>query len=190
MGVIVQCRCGNYVTIASEQDLVRDHDLLKRSHTNGILDPESRAASENSAALFVAAGDWPGSRDSVRDTTMNMVLRPNEALVWRWGHLTPLKYHGPTDIKVFGPRSDAGIHARHGGRPRAEEPAAKAPGHECRIASDHVPVGPRKTGRARTRMREIRGTQGGSQARSRSPRSPLCSAQLAQQNIRPFASTP
>jgi hypothetical protein len=95
-------------TIAGERDLVLDHDLLKRTHTNGILDPDSRSADEISAAMFVAESEWKGSRDSVRNTTMNMVLRPNEALVWRWGHLVPVKYHGRTDIKVFGPRSEAG----------------------------------------------------------------------------------
>jgi hypothetical protein len=96
------------VTIAGERDLVHDHDLLKRTHTNGILDPDIRAADEGSAAMFVAEADWKGSRDSVRTTTMNMVLRPNEALVWRWGHLVPVKYHGRSDIKNFGPRSAAG----------------------------------------------------------------------------------
>src|SRR5262249_47334111 len=95
-------------TIAGEQDLARDHDLLKRSHTGGILDPDRRAADEGSAALFVSDKEWEGNRDSVRDTTMNMVLRPNEALVWRWGHLAPVKYHGRADLKVWGPRSDAG----------------------------------------------------------------------------------
>ena len=71
-------------TIASEQDLVRDHDLIKCSHTHGILDRDSRAAAEWSAAMFVYEGEAEGDRNSVRDTTMNMVLRPNEALVWRW----------------------------------------------------------------------------------------------------------
>jgi hypothetical protein len=95
-------------TIAGEHDLVRDHDLLKRSHGQGILDPDIRTADEIAAAMFVYVGTAEGDRNSVRDTTMNMVLRPNEALVWRWGHLTQLKYHGRADIKVFGPRSDAG----------------------------------------------------------------------------------
>jgi hypothetical protein len=95
-------------TIASEQDLVRDHDLLKRTHAAGILDPDIRTADEIAASLFGYEGQAEGNRDSVRDTTMNMVLRPNEALVWCWGHLVPLKYHGRQDIKVFGPRSDAG----------------------------------------------------------------------------------
>src|SRR5205085_7142378 len=81
------------VTIAGEQDLVRDHDLLKRTHTHGILDRDSRADAEWSAALFVYEGEAGGDRNSPRDTTMNMVLRPNEALVSRWCHTVPLKYH-------------------------------------------------------------------------------------------------
>jgi len=93
------------VTIAGEQDLVRDHDLLKRTHTHGILDADSRADAEWSAALFVYEGAAGGDRNSARDTTMNMVLRPNEALVWRWGHRVPLKYHGRADIKDWGRRA-------------------------------------------------------------------------------------
>ena len=50
-------------TIASEQDLVRDHDLLKRTHTSGILDPDSRAADEWSAALFLSESEWKGTRE-------------------------------------------------------------------------------------------------------------------------------
>jgi len=45
------------VTLAGEQDLVRDHDLLKRTHTHGILDSDSRASAEWSAALFVYEGE-------------------------------------------------------------------------------------------------------------------------------------
>ena len=66
---------------------------------------DSRADAEWSAALFVYEGKAEGNRNSDRDTTMNMVLRPNEALVWRWGHLAPLKYHGRTDITVWGQRA-------------------------------------------------------------------------------------
>ncbi|HEV3255851.1 MAG TPA: alpha/beta hydrolase, partial [Gemmataceae bacterium] len=55
------------VTIASEQDLVRDHDLLKRTHTHGILDTDSRTEAEWSAALFVYEGDVGGDRNSAKD---------------------------------------------------------------------------------------------------------------------------
>jgi len=95
-------------TIASETEVVRDHDLVKRTHTHGINDPDSRAAAEGFAALFISEKEGKGTRDSVRNTTMNMTLRPGEALVWRWGHVVPIKYHGRSDIKVFGPRSDGG----------------------------------------------------------------------------------
>jgi hypothetical protein len=93
------------VTIAGEPDLVRDHDLVKRTHTHGILDADSRPDAEWSAALFVYEGEAGGDRNSPRDTTMNMVLRPNEALVWRWGHRVPLKYHGRADLTVWGKRA-------------------------------------------------------------------------------------
>jgi acetyl esterase/lipase len=93
------------VTIAGEADLVRDHDLLKRTHTHGILDADSRVDSEWSAALFVYEGDAAGDRNSARDTTMNMVLRPNEALVWRWGRRVPVKYHGRADLAGWGKRA-------------------------------------------------------------------------------------
>jgi acetyl esterase/lipase len=93
------------VTIAGEQDLVRDHDLVKRTHTHGILDADSRADAEWSAALFVYEGDAAGDRHSARDTTMHMVLRPNEALLWRWGHQVPLKYHGRADLTLWGQRA-------------------------------------------------------------------------------------
>jgi acetyl esterase/lipase len=92
-------------TIAGEQDLVRDHDLVKRTHTHGILDADSRADAEWSAALFVYEGSAGGDRQSARDTTMQMVLRPHEALVWRWGHRVPLRYHGRADITVWGQRA-------------------------------------------------------------------------------------
>jgi acetyl esterase/lipase len=92
-------------TLASEQDLVRDHDLLKRTHTHGILDADSRSDAEWSAALFVYEGDAAGDRNSARDTTMNIVLRPNEALVWRWGHRVPVKYHGRAEITTWGQRA-------------------------------------------------------------------------------------
>jgi hypothetical protein len=82
-------------TVAGEQDLVRDHDLIKRSHTQGILNPAKRANDEWAASLYVHEGEPLGDRNSATGTTMNMVLRPGEAITWRWGHTDPVKYHGP-----------------------------------------------------------------------------------------------
>lgn len=81
-------------TIASERDLARDHDLIRRTHTQGILNPDRRAADEWEASIYTFTGPPTGDRNSVQDTSMNMTLRPGEAITWRWGHAEPVKYHG------------------------------------------------------------------------------------------------
>jgi hypothetical protein len=45
-------------------------------------------------SIYFFEGPVAGDRSGKSDTTMNMVLRPGEAIVWRWGQLRPLKYHG------------------------------------------------------------------------------------------------
>ncbi len=82
-------------TVASEKDLVDDHDLVKRTHTHGFLHPISRQEAEMQASIFVYEGEAKGTRNCRMDTTMDMTLRPGEALVYRWGHVEPVKYHGP-----------------------------------------------------------------------------------------------
>ncbi len=81
-------------TVADDQDLVRDHDLVKRAHTMGILLGDYRRMNETFAALFAAEAVVSGERNCRHGTTMNMILRPSEALVWRWGHLSPPKLRG------------------------------------------------------------------------------------------------
>jgi hypothetical protein len=83
-------------TVACEQDLVHDHDLIKRSHTQGILNPDKRGNDEWEASLYIFEGEPEGDRNGTAGTTMNMVLRPGEAITWRWGHADPVKYHGGT----------------------------------------------------------------------------------------------
>jgi hypothetical protein len=86
-------------TIAGEQDLVRDHDLIRRSHTQGILNPDRRANDEWESSIYVYEGKVVGERNCFGGTTMNMVLRPQEAITWRWGHVNPIKYHGGSQPK-------------------------------------------------------------------------------------------
>jgi len=81
-------------TVACEQDLVRDHDLIKRSHTQGILNPDKRANDEWEASIYVFEGKPEGDRNCVTGTSMSMMLRPGEAITWQWGHAEPVKYHG------------------------------------------------------------------------------------------------
>jgi len=81
-------------TVAGEQDLVRDHDLIRRTHTQGILQPDNRPGDEWESSIYVFEGKVTGDRNSA-DSALNMTLRPGEAIVWLWGHLRPIKYHGP-----------------------------------------------------------------------------------------------
>lgn len=91
----------NY-TVASEAQVTRDHDLIKRTHTYGILARDDRNLDEFSASLYITDTAPTGDRDCARGHTMNMTLRPGEAITWRWGHLTPVKFHGYEDIKDWG----------------------------------------------------------------------------------------
>ena len=81
-------------TVAGEQDLVRDHDLIRRTHTQGILQPDRRAGDEWESSIYVFEGTVTGDRNARGDTAMSMTLRPGEALAWRWGHVSPIKFHG------------------------------------------------------------------------------------------------
>ena len=81
-------------TVAGEQDIVRDHDLVKRTHSEGILFPDTWWHGQGMPSIYFYEGEVSGQRGGKADTTMNMVLRPGEAIVWRWGQLTPMKYHG------------------------------------------------------------------------------------------------
>jgi hypothetical protein len=86
-------------TVAGEQDIVRDHDLIKRTHTQGILRRADRRGDEWEAALYKYEGEERGSRDSAAKHTMDMVLRPGEALVWKWARQGPPKVLGAEGIK-------------------------------------------------------------------------------------------
>ncbi len=86
-------------TIAGEQDLVRDHDLITRTHTQGILRPQGRAGDDWESSIYVFEGQVDGDRNADRSAAMNMTLRPGEALVWRWGHTEPVKSFGSADSR-------------------------------------------------------------------------------------------
>ena len=81
-------------TVAGEQDIVRDHDLVKRTHSKGILFPDTWWDGPGFCSMYFYEGEVKGQRGGKIDTTMNMLLRPGEAIVWRWGQLKPVKYHG------------------------------------------------------------------------------------------------
>ena len=82
-------------TLANERDLVRDHDLIKRVHQYGIMSPMSAVKNnEDYAQYYTWEGETTQQLKGWAWWTMGMVLRPHEAIEWRWGHETPVKYHG------------------------------------------------------------------------------------------------
>ncbi len=82
-------------TLANELDLVRDHDLIKRVHQYGIMRPmDPLKNNEDYAAYYTWEGDTQVQLDGWNWWTMAMVLRPHEAIEWRWGHEGPVKHYG------------------------------------------------------------------------------------------------
>ncbi|MBM4040784.1 MAG: hypothetical protein FJ290_19950 [Planctomycetes bacterium] len=81
-------------TVANDVQIARDHDLVKRTHSNGILLVDTQWDGQGTAPLYFTESEITGDRSGRGDTTMNMVLRPGEALVWRWGQWKPLKHQG------------------------------------------------------------------------------------------------
>jgi len=73
-------------TIASEAEIVRDHDLLKRTHSYGILSGQSRATDEFSASLYGYEGERKGDHGTGARHAMDLVLRPGESIEFRWDH--------------------------------------------------------------------------------------------------------
>ncbi|MFQ6098952.1 MAG: hypothetical protein ACE5O2_14575, partial [Armatimonadota bacterium] len=87
------CLLRDNETIAEEAEIVRDHDLMKRTHTYGILQPDDPFRDQFSASLCVYEGkDRSGDWSSHIGHTMDMTLRPGEAIEWRWDHVE--KAHG------------------------------------------------------------------------------------------------
>ena len=74
-------------TIASCEEIVRDHDLVKRTHTYGILRRDSRQTDEFSASLYSYQGKREGDWGENTTHTMDLTLRPRESIELRWDHV-------------------------------------------------------------------------------------------------------
>ncbi|HSB13070.1 MAG TPA: putative Ig domain-containing protein [Bryobacteraceae bacterium] len=78
------CLLRDNKTIASEEQIVRDHDLMKRTHSYGPLHDDNPLGDETSAALHYYEGERSGEQPSFTRHTMNFSLRPGEAITWAW----------------------------------------------------------------------------------------------------------
>ena len=83
----VFCLSRDNRTIASEADIVGDHDLVKRTHSYGINQAESRRTDEFSASLYGYEGKREGAYKTEARHSMDLVLRPGESLEFRWDHV-------------------------------------------------------------------------------------------------------
>jgi hypothetical protein len=81
-------------TVAGEEDIIHDHDLVKRTHSKGILMPDTWWDGPGMCAMYFHDANVSFERGHVVGTSMNMVLRPGESIVWRWGQLDHVKFHG------------------------------------------------------------------------------------------------
>ena len=74
-------------TLASAEEFVRDHDLIKRTHTYGIGRNQSRKTDEFSASLYVYEGERQGTYGLAAQHSMDLTLRPGESIELRWDHI-------------------------------------------------------------------------------------------------------
>jgi hypothetical protein len=56
-------------TVAGEQDLVRDHDLIKRTHSKGVLFPDTWWDGQGMCSMYFYEGEVTGERGGRADTT-------------------------------------------------------------------------------------------------------------------------
>ncbi len=107
-------------TIASEPQIVADHDLMKRTHTYGVLAPDNRMSDEGGAALIYWEGERSGEQPSLTKHTMDFILRPGESIAWDWnpaGRYHASQYHsdaGSTDLDQWNKRWRVIAHAMDG----------------------------------------------------------------------------
>lgn len=80
----IVCLMRDNRTIASEAQIVADHDLMKRTHTYGPLHDDDPLRDETSVALHYWEGERKGEQPSVSGHTMSFALRPGEAITWAW----------------------------------------------------------------------------------------------------------
>jgi len=101
-------------TIASCSDVVRGHDLVRRTHTYGIGRREGRKTDEFSASLYVYEGKRKGDWGTNTRHSMALTLRPGESIEFRCDHIGKEYTAGAAPKKGQRPRDGIGGLARWG----------------------------------------------------------------------------
>ena len=89
------CLMPDNKTIAGEEEIVADHDLMKRVHSYGPLHDRDRFRDESSSALHFYEGVRTGEDASETHHTMDFDLRPGESITWAWN--AGNRYHSAYD---------------------------------------------------------------------------------------------
>lgn len=74
-------------TIAGDADVARDHDLIKRTHTYGILAADDPLTDQFSASLFGYRGPRGLQRHIGQRSRFDWWLYPGMTMTWRWSHV-------------------------------------------------------------------------------------------------------
>jgi len=77
--------------VASEAQIVADHDLGKRTHNYGLLANDNPLGDEGGASLLYWEGERSGEQPSLTQHVMNFTLRPGESITWAWNPAN--RYH-------------------------------------------------------------------------------------------------
>lgn len=88
------CLLTDNKTVASEEQIVADHWLMKRTHIYGPLHDDDPMRDEGSAALFCYEGVRQGEHPDQTSHRMDFTLRPGETITWAW--TADNRYHGRT----------------------------------------------------------------------------------------------
>jgi len=86
------CLMPDNKTVASEEQIVADHWVMKRTHIYGPLHDDDLMRDEGSAALFSYEGVREGEQPGKTSHQMDFTLRPGEAITWAWN--AGNRYHG------------------------------------------------------------------------------------------------
>jgi len=119
----VICLARDNRTIGSESDVVRDHDLMKRTHTYGILANDSRETDEFSASLFHYERERETDSSNKAKHAMDFVLRPGESIEFRWDHQGKY-YTGLESLSRWAGAMECLVNGRMCYRPDLSGPAA------------------------------------------------------------------
>ena len=91
------CLMPDNETVAGEEEIVADHDLMKRVHSYGPLHDRDRFRDESSSSLHFYEGVRTGEDTSETYHTMDFDLRPGESLTWAWD--AGNRYHSAYDTE-------------------------------------------------------------------------------------------